>query len=272
MDRLGEILNGTITTLVLLLLLLLGNYNINNTTPSIVNSNISNNDDISNNSNNNDEDDTNNTVTPLNTGGDVSEFLLNTDDNTDNEDNPVNNNGNGSSNSDGNGSNNEVDDTQVNGDAWIFTYPSIKYVALPVECIALTNIEEVAYVECILIRPGESSAYANITITSSHTPTYSPLPSDCMNCKEFNASFSDSAPDMSGEWKARALFYSSSDELIAERETSFLVYNAGGGSGGGSERFMVMPESMLGVISVGIASLASFAAYSLIGRRKGNRN
>ncbi len=265
MDRFGEMVNGTITTLALLLLLLLGNYNINNTTPGIVNSNYINNDDISN---NNDKVDTNNTVTPFNTGGNVSESLNTEDNNTNNEDNTINNNGN----SESNGSSNKVDDTQVNGDAWLFTYPSIKYVALPVECIALTNIEEVAYVECILIRPDESSAYSSITITSSHTPTYSPLPSDCINCKEFNAWFSNlNAPDMSGKWKVKALFYSSSDELITERETTFLVYNAGGGSGD-PEHFMVMPESMLGVISVGMASLASFAVYSLIGRRKGSRN
>jgi hypothetical protein len=261
-DRYGEIVNGTITVAALLLLLFIGNYNHNGITlPSTFNN-------VTNNTDSNDDNVSNiniNAVIPSdnnNNNDNTSELLLNDNNTSDNNNNNSSNNNNNNSNG--------ADDTQVNGDAWLFTYPSIKYVALPVECIALTDIDEVAYVECIIIPPHGSNAYASITITNAHAPTYSPLPSDCNNnCKEFNAWFNGSnTPDRSGEWRARALFYSSSNELIAERETTFLVYNAGGGSGGGSERFMVMPESMLGVLSIGIASLASFAAYTLIRIRK----
>ena len=257
MDRYGEIVNVTITVSALLLLLFIGNYNNNSTTLLNATNNITNN--ISNDDSNNNINNTN-TVIPLNSNNDnANSFLLN-DNNT-----SENNNTNSSNNNDSNNNNNDsnkVNDIQVNGNAWLFTYPSIKYVALPVECIALTDIDKVAYVECAIIPPHDSNAYASITITNAHTPTYSPLPSDCNNCKEFNAWLNDSnAPDRSGEWKARALFYSSSNELLAERETTFLVYNAGGGD---SERFMVVPESMLGVLSIGIASLASFVVYSLI--------
>jgi len=262
-DRYGEIVNGTITVSALLLLLFIGNYNNNNsiTLPNTT-SNVTN--DTSNGNNIINSGDNTNTVIPLSNDDNTNAFLLN--DNNGSENNNTNNSNNNNNDNSSNDSN-EVNDTQVNGDAWLFTYPSIKYVALPVECIALTDIDEVAYVECILIPPHDSNAYASITITNAHAPTYSPLPSDCSNnCREFNVWFSDSnAPDRSGEWRAIALFYSSSNELIAERETIFLVYNAGGGgSGGGSEMFMVIPESMLGVLSIGIASLASFAAYSLI--------
>ncbi len=254
-DRYGEIVNGTITVAALLLLLFIGNYNNNSITLLNTTSNLTN--DTSNGNNIINSSDNTNTVIPLSNDDNTNAFLLN--DNNSSENNNINSSNNGNNSNDSN----EVENTQINGDAWLFTYPGIKYVALPVECIALTNIDEVAYVECILIPPHDSNAYASITITNAHTPTYSPLPSDCSNnCREFNVWFSDSnAPDRSGEWRARALFYSSSNELIAERETTFLVYNAGGG---GSEMFMVLPESMLGVLSIGIASLASLAAYSLI--------
>ncbi len=267
-DRYGEIVNGTITVAALLLLLFIGNYNHNGITPPSTFNNVTNNTD----SNDNISNINSNAIIPLdnnyNNNDDNTTTLLLNDNNTP-EGNNINGNNNNSNNSNGT-DDTQVDDTQVNGNAWLFTYPSIKYVALPVECIALTDIDEVAYVECIIIPPHSSNAYASITITNAHTPTYSPLPSDCNNnCKEFNAWFNDSnAPDRSGEWLARALFYSSNGELIAERETTFLVYNAGGGSGGGPVMFMVMPESMLGVLSIGIASLASFAAYTLIRIRK----
>ncbi|MEM2923200.1 MAG: hypothetical protein QW560_02145 [Candidatus Nitrosocaldus sp.] len=263
-DNTGLRTTGIVTGLALLLLLLLqpygGNYQ------PIVENTVEYDDSSSN--NNNDSNSDTNLVVHSNEGSDGSNSNAELDENSSNtiqvED------GGGSAGNGGNGSGDDSSsiDTHAiySGDAWLFIYPSnVSIVHLPIKCVALTTIDEVDYVECVLYRP-DGNEHARVTINTGSSPSYTPLPSECnANCREFSAWFQyPNTPNTEGIWTVKAYFYSTNPGLITEREGNVKVYNAGGGSGSGdlpNGGFMVVPEYMLGTVLIAITSMAALAVY-----------
>ena len=261
-DNTGLRTTGIVTGLTLLLLLLLQPYSGNHNQP-IVENTVQHTDDG-------------------NDGNDDTNLLVNSSEDFDNTEpndgsnhtiQVVEEDGGGSV---GNGGDESSDDSssidthaiEYDGDAWLFIYPSnVSIVHLPIKCVALTTIDEVDYVECVLYTP-EGSEHARLTINTGSSPSYTPLPSGCnADCREFSAWFSHpNTPNTEGTWTVKAYFYSTTPGLITEREDNVRIYNAGGGSGNGDlpdGGFMVVPEFMIGALAMILASMAVFAVYML---------
>ncbi|MEM0030579.1 MAG: hypothetical protein QW572_03115 [Candidatus Nitrosocaldus sp.] len=263
-DNTGLRTTGIVTGPALLLLLLLQPYGGNYNQP-IVDNTVEYDDSSSNNDGNSDTD----LVVHSNEGPDGSNSNAESNENSSNTI-QVEESGGGSAGNGGDGSGDDSSsiDTHAiySGDVWLFIYPSnVSIVHLPIKCVALTTIDEVDYVECVLYTP-EGNEHARVTINTGSSPSYTPLPSECnANCREFGTWFEyPNTPNTEGIWTVKAYFYSTNPGLITEREGNVKVYNAGGGSGSGdlpNGGFMVVPEYMLGTVLIAITSMVALAAY-----------
>jgi hypothetical protein len=139
-----------------------------------------------------------------------------------------------------------------------------------VDCVGLTDIADVASIECELyddvncpVGPGIPCATGTDNSAVS-PPTYSPVPGDCgAGCEEYRVTFdpvaagADTNPE--NELHFKILFKDSSGELIDVQGKDTRIHS-----------FLVIPESPIGIAALVMSSLAALGAFMFLKGRKSN--
>jgi hypothetical protein len=140
-----------------------------------------------------------------------------------------------------------------------------------VDCVGLTDIADVAQIECQLyddvnctVGSGSPCATDTDNIATS-PPLYSDVPGECDPCNEYRVSFNpvaegaDTTPE--NELHFKILFKDASGELIDVNGKDIRVHS-----------FLVVPESPIGAAALILSTLAALGAFMFLKGRKSDSN
>jgi hypothetical protein len=152
------------------------------------------------------------------------------------------------------------------GGSWARADPEPYTPPGTVDCVALTDIAEVASVQCKLfddvncpVGPDVECAIGSDT-TATAPPTFSDVPGECGNagtCEEYRVTFdpvadgADVTPQK--ELHFKIYFLNSDGNLISEQSQDIQIHS-----------FLVIPESPIGMIAIVGAALAGLGGFYLL--------
>jgi hypothetical protein len=140
-----------------------------------------------------------------------------------------------------------------------------------VDCVGLTDIADVAQIECELyddvncpVGPGIPCATGTDN-TATSPPTFSPVPGDCdAGCEEYRVTFdpvaagADTTPE--NELHFKILFKDAEGELIDVQGKDTRIHS-----------FLVIPESPIGIAALVMSALAALGGFMFLkGRKSGS--